>query len=293
MTDDAVLHLSLQGSRVADLVASPPPSPDPVDLAALADAVARDGVRHLATFTAEELAATTPHGVDLPPLPPDGWLDGLDEGTRRAALAAATRSLAARGLLTATGGHGQVHGDLRLVHELRAAAPTVVQVVAQGEVDGRTRRVHHLLCRAHPGLVLHLAGAGGVVRATLRDEAAAGLALATVVADLGDVGTGDAPAGLPDPLAGDARDRGRRAIDGAASALRAAAHHRLTDGRVAVSHVALWRTELGPVLWTASRDDRSTTPPDPDHGRLHLVDATVAVAVCVGLLQPALPEETR
>lgn len=290
---DTDLHRTVSGSRLAGLTtsSSPTPSdPEPLDLAHMAADLARDGDRELTSFTSEELAAAAPESAEVPGLPEDAWLAGLDAGERRVALAAATRSLAARDLLTSTNGRGVVHGDLRIVHDLRAGAPTVVQGQAHGVLDGRRRRVRHLLCRTFPGLVLHLATVAGVHRAALRTEASAGLRLAGVVVDTAGIADAQVPAALPTALAGPARVRARRAIDAATTGLLVAAHHRLHDGRVASSRVGLWRTDVGPLLWVADPDHAG--PHDPDAGTLHAVDAVIATAICVGLLIPALPQET-
>lgn len=292
MTTGARSTETLRGSRLAGLraVDAEPPDPAPLDLAALAREVARHGDRDLSAFTSEELAATHPPSVDVPGLPDDPWLAGLDPDGRRVALTAATRSLAARGFLATAAGRGAAHGDLRLVHELRAAAPTVVQADVDGDVDGRRVRVRHLLCRAHPGLVLHLAATAGVHRASLRSEPSAGLCLAGVVVDARTAAGGTAPAELPRPLRGAELDRAREAIDASAARVLAAAHHRLGDGRVVTAHLALWRTPLGTILATGGAPDTRSRPA-PQRDALRLVEPVVAVAVCVGLVTPPLGRE--
>ena len=262
-------------------------TPGAVDLAELADGVSRDGDRDLTSFTTEELAATRPAGVEIPDLPEDPWFAGLDTASRRVALASATRSLAARGLVASSGERGVVHGDLRLVHELRAAAPTVVQAEVEGTVAGRRRRVRHLCCRAHPGLVLHLAAAAGLHRGALRSEATAGLCLAGAVVDL-DAGEDlDTPVTLPPALRGGERRRARQAIDDAAAAVVAVAHHRGPDRRAAAAHLGLWATAVGVVLCTSASPSR----PDPDADDLRLVSPAVALAATVGLFLPCSPLE--
>lgn len=280
MTVDADLDHTVQGSRLTDLLAAP--SPDPLNLVALAAAVARDGDRRLASFTTEELAATLPPCDAVPRLPDDSWLDALDPARRGAAEAAALRSLAARGLVVTDGPDGRLRGDLRVVHELRAAAPTIVSA----EVRRGGRSARHRLHRAAPGLVLHLAEVAGAHHGALRTEPSAGLLLAAVVADVDRAPAGSAPADLLDPVPGRDRQRVVDATSAADAVLHAVAHHRTPDGRSARAQLSLWRTDVGLVL--AVPDPGRSTPQVAAPGaRLHLVDDVVAVAVCVGLLAPS------